>query len=281
MSGPAARPVRHQPRAAVPRRRLPGAARARGRRLRPDRRRRPPRRRRRGAGDATSCRSPSLRPSQRGVLRLAASGPLPRGGRRDLAAASRCRRRGSARAAPRVPFVLWATIWAHPRTAGARALLPAAARASTATPTPSPPTARTSPPTCAPRARRGPVFEAPQSVDDAFWAAPAEPERHAPFQALFAGRLSREKGVCVLLRAWHTRRPVSTANRAGSGWRRPDPSPGRRRRRGAPRRAPASPSACATSTRAATLWWCRRSPRATSWSRGGSSSTKPSTRESP
>ncbi len=38
---------------------------------------------------------------------------------------------------------------------------------------------------------------------------------------------------------------------------------------------------CATSTPAATLWSYRRSPRATSSSRGGSSSTKPSTRESP
>jgi glycosyltransferase involved in cell wall biosynthesis len=51
---------------------------------------------------------------------------------------------------------------------------------------------------------RGPVFEAPQSVDDAFWAAPAEPDRRAPFQALFAGRITREKGVSVLLDAWQT-----------------------------------------------------------------------------
>jgi glycosyltransferase involved in cell wall biosynthesis len=50
---------------------------------------------------------------------------------------------------------------------------------------------------------RGPVFEAPQSVDDAFWAAPAvRPARHAPFQALFAGRLEGEKGLPVLLEAW-------------------------------------------------------------------------------
>jgi glycosyltransferase involved in cell wall biosynthesis len=48
------------------------------------------------------------------------------------------------------------------------------------------------------------VFEAPQSVDDAFWSAPADPDRRAPFQALFAGRMTREKGVCTLLQAWRT-----------------------------------------------------------------------------
>jgi glycosyltransferase involved in cell wall biosynthesis len=47
-----------------------------------------------------------------------------------------------------------------------------------------------------------PVVEAPQSVDDAFWSGPAEPRRRAGFQALFAGRLAREKGVGVLLQAW-------------------------------------------------------------------------------
>ena len=57
---------------------------------------------------------------------------------------------------------------------------------------------------------RGPVTEAPQSVDDAFWSAPATPRRVAPFQAMFAGRLEGEKGLSVLLDAWHaTRLPVS------------------------------------------------------------------------
>jgi glycosyltransferase involved in cell wall biosynthesis len=49
---------------------------------------------------------------------------------------------------------------------------------------------------------RGPVFEVRQSVDPDFWGAPAQPARHASFQALFAGRLEGEKGVAVLLRAW-------------------------------------------------------------------------------
>jgi len=39
-------------------------------------------------------------------------------------------------------------------------------------------------------------------VDDAFWRAPGDPRRLAPFQVMFAGRLEREKGVPVLLRAW-------------------------------------------------------------------------------
>ena len=46
------------------------------------------------------------------------------------------------------------------------------------------------------------MFEAPQSVDDAFWTAPAQPDRRAPFQALFAGRPAPEKGLDVLADAW-------------------------------------------------------------------------------
>jgi glycosyltransferase involved in cell wall biosynthesis len=47
----------------------------------------------------------------------------------------------------------------------------------------------------------GQVFEAPQSVDPAFWGAPATPARRGDFQVLFAGRLAPEKGVDVLLQA--------------------------------------------------------------------------------
>ena len=107
-----ARPVRHQPRAAVPGRRVRRAARARGRR----------RSRSSAAASATaaapgeeSCRSPSCArrsATSRGSPRRA----LPRGrrgpsGRVALPAAYAGARRA------RVPFVLWATIWAHPRTA--------------------------------------------------------------------------------------------------------------------------------------------------------------------
>src|ERR671914_791474 len=99
-----------------------------------------------------------------------------------------------------VPFVLWATIWAHPRTAAhALSYLPLRQlyRHADAVATYGPHVSAY----VRSKGARGPVVEAPQSVDDAFWAAPARPVRHAPFQALFAGRLAREKGVAVLLRA--------------------------------------------------------------------------------
>ena len=154
-----------------------------------------------GAGDA-DLPFPVIRPSQRGVLRLAASGRFRAvvaglSGKVALPAAYLGARRA------KVPFVLWATIWQHPRTAAhALSYLPLRHiyKTADAIVTYGPHVSayvRTKGP-------RGPVFEAPQSVDDAFWSAPAEPARHARFQALFAGRLAREKGVAVLLRAWRS-----------------------------------------------------------------------------
>jgi glycosyltransferase involved in cell wall biosynthesis len=96
--------------------------------------------------------------------------------------------------------VLWATIWRHPRTpAHALSYLPLRHiyRHADAIATYGP---HVSAYVRSKGARK--VFEAPQSVDDAFWAALAEPRRYAPFQVLYAGRLEREKGVKVLLRAW-------------------------------------------------------------------------------
>jgi glycosyltransferase involved in cell wall biosynthesis len=47
------------------------------------------------------------------------------------------------------------------------------------------------------------VHEAPQPVDGSFWGAEATAaERHAPFQMLFVGRASREKGEEALIQAW-------------------------------------------------------------------------------
>ena len=143
---------------------------------------------------------PVLRPTQRGVARLAASGRFRAviagiSGRVALPAAWLGARRA------RVPFVLWATLWAHPRTAAhALSYLPMRAiyRDADAIATYGPHVSAY----VRAKGARGPVFEAPQSVDDAFWTAAAAPERRGEFQALFAGRLSREKGVCVLLRAW-------------------------------------------------------------------------------
>jgi glycosyltransferase involved in cell wall biosynthesis len=135
------------------------------------------------------------------VLRLAASGRFRAviaglSGRVALPAAYL-----GARAAG-VPFVLWATIWRHPRTAAhALSYLPLRElyRRADAIATYGPHVSEY----VRVKGARGAVFEAPQSVDDAFWAAPASaPRRLAPFQALFAGRLAPEKGVDVLLDAW-------------------------------------------------------------------------------
>jgi glycosyltransferase involved in cell wall biosynthesis len=143
---------------------------------------------------------PVVRPSQRGVLRLAASGRFRAvvaglSGRVALPAAY-----AGARIA-RVPFVLWATIWAHPRTpAHALSYLPLRHlyRRADAVATYGPHVSAY----VRAKGARGPVVEAPQSVDTAFWSAEGSPMRRAPFQVLFAGRLAREKGVCVLLQAW-------------------------------------------------------------------------------
>jgi glycosyltransferase involved in cell wall biosynthesis len=142
-----------------------------------------------------------VRPSQRGVLRLAASGRFRAvvaglSGRVALPAAYAGARRA------RVPFVLWATIWAHPRTAAhALSYLPLRRlyRDADAIATYGPHVSAY----VRSKGARGPVLEAPQSVDDAFWSAPASAHRRAPFQAMFAGRMAREKGVAVLLQAWH------------------------------------------------------------------------------
>jgi glycosyltransferase involved in cell wall biosynthesis len=137
---------------------------------------------------------------QAGVLRLAASGRFRAvvaglSGKLALPAAW-----AGARAA-RVPFVLWATLWRHPRTAAhALSYLPLRHlyRHADAVVTYGPHVSAY----VRAKGARGTVVEAPQSVDDAFWAAPADARREAPFQAMFAGRLTGEKGVTVLLEAW-------------------------------------------------------------------------------
>ena len=144
---------------------------------------------------------PVLRPSERAIGRLAASGRFRAvvaglSGRVALPAAY-----AGARVA-RVPFVLWATIWRHPRTtAHALSYLPLRHiyRHADAIATYGPHVSAY----VRAKGATAPLIEAPQSVDGAFWGAPASPIRRAPFQALFAGRLAWEKGVCVLLQAWH------------------------------------------------------------------------------
>ncbi|MCX6387066.1 MAG: glycosyltransferase family 4 protein [Solirubrobacterales bacterium] len=101
-----------------------------------------------------------------------------------------------------VPFILWASLWAQPKgPAGIAGALPL----------------RWIYRHCDAVASYGKhvssyvrscgaeiVFEAPQAVDNAFWATPADPvlERRAPFQAVFVGRLVKEKGIDVLVAAW-------------------------------------------------------------------------------
>jgi glycosyltransferase involved in cell wall biosynthesis len=145
---------------------------------------------------------PVVRPSQRGVLRLAGSGRFRAvvaglSGRVALPAAYAGARRAG------VPFVLWATIWAHPRTAAhALSYLPLRHlyRHADAIATYGPHVSAY----VRAKGARGPVVEAPQSVDNDFWSAPARPIRRAGYQVMFAGRDAREKGLAVLLRAWRS-----------------------------------------------------------------------------
>ncbi len=143
---------------------------------------------------------PVLRPKQHEIFSLASSGDhraviAGLSGRiAPLAAYAGARR-------ARVPFVLWATLWAHPRT------LPHAAsylvvrhlyRHADAIVTYGP---HVSAYVRAKGATRT-VVEAPQSVDNEYWNGQASPNRRAEFQAAFVGRITREKGPQVLIQAW-------------------------------------------------------------------------------
>ena len=152
------------------------------------------------------------RTTQAGAVRLAGSGRYRAvisglGGRVALPGAYLAAR------VRHVPFVLWATIWSHPRTpAHALSYLPTRHlyRAADAVVTYGEHVSRYV------EERRGPrgnVFVAPQAVDVAHYGAPV-PEaardaareraggKGAGLLVLFVGRLVREKGVDVLLEAW-------------------------------------------------------------------------------
>jgi glycosyltransferase involved in cell wall biosynthesis len=103
----------------------------------------------------------------------------------------------------RIPFVLWASMWSHPRTAAhALSWLPTRElyrRADAVV------TYGRHVSAYVERARggRGNVFEAPQAVSaERFGAAVTPAQMGDGFVLLFVGRLEREKGVEVLLEAW-------------------------------------------------------------------------------
>jgi glycosyltransferase involved in cell wall biosynthesis len=145
---------------------------------------------------------------QRELAGLAASGRYravvcPTGGRVAPAAIWIGTRRA------RVPLILWASLWAHPRSAmHALSYLPLRYlyRHADAVVTYGP---HVSAYVRARGARN--VFVAPQSVDNAFWSAPvlAAPSEPAWPEAagaattfLYVGRPAREKGLAVLAEAW-------------------------------------------------------------------------------
>jgi glycosyltransferase involved in cell wall biosynthesis len=144
---------------------------------------------------------PHLRVTQRDVMGLAASGHYRAvvcgtGGRLALPAAWAGARRA------RVPFVLWASLWAHPRTAAhvaGYALMRSIYARADAVVTYGPHVSRY----VRARGARN-VHVAPQAVDNAFWSAPlpSPPPRPAEFTVVFAGRAVREKGSSVLMQAW-------------------------------------------------------------------------------
>ena len=192
-----ARPLRHQPRAAVPRRRVREAARARGRDVRADRRRRPPRRRRGGGAGPAVPRDPAARSTRsrgsRGDYRAVVAGlsgrvaPLAAyvGARAGRACRS-CSGRACGRTRRRSPT---------PRRTCRCATC-------TATPTRSSPTGRTSPRMCAPRARARPSSRPHRASITGIGTDQSAPIRRAAFQAAFVGRIAGEKGPQVLIQAW-------------------------------------------------------------------------------
>jgi glycosyltransferase involved in cell wall biosynthesis len=142
------------------------------------------------------------RTGERAVARPIASGRYRAviagiGGRVALPASYAAARRA------RIPFVLWTSLWAHPRSpAHALSYLPTQQlykRADAVV------TYGTHVSAYVNETRRGGnVFEAPQAVSAEQFGAPVEPAPigDAGFTLLFVGRLVRGKGVRILLDAW-------------------------------------------------------------------------------
>jgi glycosyltransferase involved in cell wall biosynthesis len=109
----------------------------------------------------------------------------------------------------RVPLILWASLWAHPRSAAHALSYPALQRlyrGADAVVTYGP---HVSAYVRSHGAKR--VHVAPQSVDNEFWSSPDVSLPNDPgwpskidVTFLFAGRATREKGLGVLVEAWST-----------------------------------------------------------------------------
>jgi glycosyltransferase involved in cell wall biosynthesis len=151
---------------------------------------------------------PSRHVGERELYALAASGRyravvISTGGRVALPAAWAGARRAG------LPLILWASLWAHPRSAAHALSYPALLRlyrSADAVVTYGP---HVSAYVRAHGARR--VHVAPQSVDNAFWSSPGVSVPNDPrwpsgagVKFLFAGRPAREKGLGVLVEAWST-----------------------------------------------------------------------------
>jgi glycosyltransferase involved in cell wall biosynthesis len=135
----------------------------------------------------------------------------------------------------RIPLILWASLWAHPRSAAhALTYLPLRRlyRSADAVVTYGPHVSEYV-------AARGAsnIHVAPQSVDNDFWrsqeiAPPSDPSwpSGSGTHFLFVGRAAREKGLGVLLDAWRESglgSPQATLSLVGPPLRQPAP-PGRR-----------------------------------------------------
>ncbi|TMK39943.1 MAG: glycosyltransferase family 4 protein [Actinobacteria bacterium] len=158
-------------------------------------------RRAHGGPEDPELRAPCQRIAQRDAFALAGSGDYRAvicgtAGRLALPGAWRGARRA------RVPFLLWASLWAHPRTAVHLLGYPLVRRIYADADAVVAYGSHVAAYVSARGARN--IHLAPQAVDNDFWAAPADPEPppDGTFRALFVGRPGREKGLRVLLEAW-------------------------------------------------------------------------------
>jgi glycosyltransferase involved in cell wall biosynthesis len=176
-----------------------------------------------GAMPAGELSVPHRRVDPGRLLALAASGAhravvLPTGGRLALLAGWAGARRA------RAPVILWASLWAHPRSAAHALSYPPLRRLYRSADA----LVTYGPHVSAYVAARGArnIHVARQAVDNAFWSSPdargerSQAARLAGVRFLFAGRGEREKGVEVLRAAWREsglRPPQAALILAGPG----------------------------------------------------------------